>query len=132
MSFVDQDEVIALAEEILTELWALIGYEIKTPIPRMTYKEAMEKYGSDKPDLRFDIQIVDCTEFFKDTTFRVFQNPYVGAVVMDGGASQPRRQLDAWQDWAKQRGAKGLAYILVGEDGTLSCLLYTSPSPRDS
>ena len=120
MSFVDQDEVIALAEEILTELWALIGYEIKTPIPRMTYKEAMEKYGSDKPDLRFDIQIVDCTEFFKDTTFRVFQNPYVGAVVMDGGASQPRRQLDAWQDWAKQRGAKGLAYILVGEDGTLS------------
>ena len=120
MSFVDQDNVIALAEEILTELWALIGYEIKTPIPRMTYKEAMEKYGSDKPDLRFDIQIVDCTEFFKDTTFRVFQNPYVGAVVMDGGASQPRRQLDAWQDWAKQRGAKGLAYILVGEDGTLS------------
>ncbi|MCI6205450.1 MAG: aspartate--tRNA ligase [Corynebacterium glucuronolyticum] len=120
ISFVDQDDVIALAEEILTELWALIGYEIKTPIPRMTYKEAMEKYGSDKPDLRFDIQIVDCTEFFKDTTFRVFQNPYVGAVVMEGGASQPRRQLDAWQDWAKQRGAKGLAYILVGEDGTLS------------
>ncbi len=120
MSFVDQDDVIVLAEEILTALWGLIGYEIKTPIPRMTYKEAMEKYGSDKPDLRFDIQIVECTEFFKDTTFRVFQNPYVGAVVMDGGASQPRRQLDAWQDWAKQRGAKGLAYILVGEDGTLS------------
>ncbi|EPD70257.1 aspartyl-tRNA synthetase [Corynebacterium pyruviciproducens ATCC BAA-1742] len=120
MSFVDQDDVIALAEEILTALWKLIGYEIKTPIPRMTYKEAMEKYGSDKPDLRFDIQIVECTEFFKNTTFRVFQNPYVGAVVMDGGASQPRRQLDAWQDWAKQRGAKGLAYILVGEDGTLS------------
>ena len=120
MSFVDQDDVIVLAEEILTALWGLIGYEIKTPIPRMTYKEAMEKYGSDKPDLRFDIQIVECTEFFKDTTFRVFQNPYVGAVVMDGGASQPRRQLDAWQDWAKQRGAKGLAYIIVGEDGTLS------------
>ena len=120
MSFVDQDDVIVLAEEILTALWGLIGSEIKTPIPRMTYKEAMEKYGSDKPDLRFDIQIVECTEFFKDTTFRVFQNPYVGAVVMDGGASQPRRQLDAWQDWAKQRGAKGLAYILVGEDGTLS------------
>jgi len=120
MSFVDQDDVIALAEEILTALWKLIGYEIKTPIPRMTYKEAMEKYGSDKPDLRFDIQIVECTEFFKNTTFRVFQNPYVGAVVMDGGASRPRRQLDAWQDWAKQRGAKGLAYILVGEDGTLS------------
>ncbi|WP_257183071.1 aspartate--tRNA ligase [Corynebacterium cystitidis] len=120
MSFVDQDDVIALAEEILVELWKLIGYEIQTPIPRMTYAEAMEKYGSDKPDLRFDIELVECTEFFKDTTFRVFQNEYVGAVVMDGGASQPRRQLDAWQEWAKQRGAKGLAYILIGEDGELS------------
>ncbi|AHI22914.1 aspartate--tRNA ligase [Corynebacterium vitaeruminis] len=120
MSFIDQDDIIALAEEILVELWKLIGYEITTPIPRMTYAHAMKYYGSDKPDLRFDIKIVECTEFFKDTTFRVFQNEYVGAVVMDGGASQPRRQLDAWQDWAKQRGAKGLAYILVGEDGELS------------
>ena len=119
-SFVDQDDVIALAEEILVELWKLIGYEIQTPIPRMTYKEAMEKYGSDKPDLRFDIPLVECTDFFKDTTFRVFKAEYVGAVVMDGGASQPRRQLDAWQEWAKQRGAKGLAYILVQEDGELT------------
>ena len=119
-SFVDQDDIIALAEEVLVELWKLIGYDIQTPIPRMTYKEAMEKYGSDKPDLRFDIPLVDCTEFFKDTTFRVFKAEYVGAVVMDGGASQPRRQLDAWQEWAKQRGAKGLAYILVQEDGELT------------
>lgn len=119
MSFVDQDDVIALGEEIVKELWKLIGYEIQTPIPRMTYADAMKYYGSDKPDLRFDIKIVECTEFFKDTTFRVFQNEYVGAVVMDGGASQPRRQFDAWQDWAKQRGAKGLAYITVAEDGTL-------------
>ncbi|GAB2498601.1 Aspartate--tRNA ligase [Corynebacterium atrinae] len=120
MSFVDQDDVIALAEEILVSLWKLIGYEISTPIPRMTYAEAMRRYGSDKPDLRFDIEITECTEFFKDTSFRVFKNDYVGAVVMEGGASQPRRQLDAWQEWAKQRGAKGLAYILVGEDGELS------------
>lgn len=119
MSFVDQEDVIALAEEIVSELWKLIGYEITTPIPRMTYAEAMKKYGSDKPDLRFDIEIVECTEFFKDTTFRVFQNEYVGAVVMEGGASQPRRQFDAWQEWAKQRGAKGLAYITVGENGEL-------------
>ncbi|WP_288747975.1 aspartate--tRNA ligase [uncultured Corynebacterium sp.] len=119
MSFVDQDDVIALGEEIVKELWKLIGYDIQTPIPRMTYADAMKYYGSDKPDLRFDIKIVECTEFFKDTTFRVFQNEYVGAVVMDGGASQPRRQFDAWQDWAKQRGAKGLAYITVAEDGTL-------------
>jgi aspartyl-tRNA synthetase len=120
MSFVDQEDVIALAEKILTAVWKEIGYDIQTPIPRMTYAEAMKKYGSDKPDLRFDIEITECTEFFKDTTFRVFKSPYVGAVVMDGGASQPRRTLDAWQEWAKQRGAKGLAYILVGEDGTLS------------
>lgn len=120
MSFVDQEDVIALAEEVLVEIWKEIGYNISTPIPRMTYEEAMRKYGSDKPDLRFDIEITECTDFFKDTTFRVFQNDYVGAVVMAGGADQPRRQLDAWQEWAKQRGAKGLAYILVGEDGELS------------
>lgn len=120
MSFVDQEDVIALAEDILAAVWAEIGVEIPRPIPRMTYAEAMRKYGSDKPDLRFDIEITECTDFFKDTSFRVFQNEYVGAVVMDGGASQPRRQLDAWQEWAKQRGAKGLAYILVGEDGELA------------
>ncbi|NLC98312.1 MAG: aspartate--tRNA ligase [Actinomycetales bacterium] len=119
MSFVDQDDVIALGEEILTGLWRLIGHEISTPIPRMTYAEAMRRYGSDKPDLRVDLELIECTEFFKDTPFRVFQAPYVGAVVMAGGASQARRQLDAWQEWAKQRGAKGLAYVLVGEDGEL-------------
>lgn len=120
MSFVDQEDVISLGEEIAAELWSLIGHEIARPIPRITYADAMRKYGSDKPDLRFDIEISECADFFKDTTFRVFQNEYVGAVVMRGGADQPRRQLDAWQEWAKQRGAKGLAYILVGEDGTLS------------
>lgn len=120
MSFVDQEDVIALAEEILVAIWAEAGYEISTPIQRITYAESMRRYGSDKPDLRFDIEITECTEFFENTSFRVFKAPYVGAVVMEGGASQPRRQLDAWQEWAKQRGAKGLAYILVGEDGELS------------
>ncbi|EON34410.1 aspartyl-tRNA ligase [Gordonia terrae C-6] len=120
MSFVDQDDVIAVAEEILVALWKLIGVDISTPIPRMTYADAMRRFGSDKPDLRFGIELVECAEYFKDTPFRVFQAPYVGAVVMSGGASQPRRQLDAWQEWAKQRGARGLAYVLIGEDGTLS------------
>ncbi len=119
MSFVEQDDVIALGEDIVSALWKLIGHEIPRPIPRITYHEAMAKYGSDKPDLRFDLEITDMTEFFADTPFRVFQAPYVGAVVMAGGASQPRRQLDAWQEWAKQRGARGLAYVLVNEDGTL-------------
>ncbi|MBF0662607.1 MULTISPECIES: aspartate--tRNA ligase [unclassified Rhodococcus (in: high G+C Gram-positive bacteria)] len=120
MAFVTQDDVILLAEDVLEALWRLVGYEIRTPIPRMTYADAMRRFGSDKPDLRFGIELVECKEFFKDTTFRVFQAEYVGAVVMEGGASQPRRQLDAWQEWAKQRGAKGLAYVLVGEDGELT------------
>ena len=119
MSFVEQDDVIAVAEDVLREVWALIDYELPTPIARMTYRDAMERYGSDKPDLRFGCELVDLTDYFKDTTFRVFQNPYVGAVVMPGGASQSRRTFDAWQEWAKQRGAKGLAYVTVAEDGTL-------------
>ena len=120
MSFVDEDDVIALAEQILVALWKLIGYQIPTPIPRITYAEAMRRFGSDKPDLRFGIELVECTEYFAETPFRVFRAPYVGAVVMPGGAGQPRRQLDAWQEWAKQRGAKGLAYVLVQEDGALT------------
>ncbi|GER22190.1 aspartate--tRNA ligase [Zafaria cholistanensis] len=119
-SFVEQDDVIALGESIVKALWQLIDVEIPTPIRRMTYAEAMHKYGSDKPDLRFGLELTELTDFFKDTTFRVFQAPYVGAVVMPGGASQARRTLDAWQEWAKQRGAKGLAYVLVQESGELT------------
>jgi aspartyl-tRNA synthetase len=105
---------------VLKAVWALIGYDLPSPLPRISYAEAMRRFGSDKPDLRFGLELVECAEFFKDTTFRVFQAPYVGAVVMAGGASQPRRTLDGWQEWAKQRGHKGLAYVLVGEGGTLS------------
>jgi aspartyl-tRNA synthetase len=119
MSFVDSEDVIAIAEEIIAALWKLIGYEVPLPLPRITYAEAMRRFGSDKPDLRFGLELVECTEYFSDTPFRVFQAPYVGAVVMPGGASQPRRTLDAWQEFAKQRGHKGLAYVLVNEDGTL-------------
>lgn len=119
MSFVEQDDVIAIAENVLAEIWKLIGYELKTPIPRMTFADAMAKYGTDKPDLRFGQELVDLTDYFKDTPFRVFQNEYVGAVVMPGGGSQPRRTFDKWQEWAKARGAKGLAYVTLAEDGTL-------------
>lgn len=119
MSFVEQDDVIAVGEQVLVALWDLIGYTIPTPIPRMTFADAMARYGSDKPDLRFGLELVELTDYFRDTPFRVFQAPYVGAVVMPGGGSQPRRTFDAWQEWAKQRGAKGLAYVTVGEDGEL-------------
>jgi len=121
MSFVDQEDILRVAEDILEEVFAkTIGYQIPRPIPRMTFAEAMRRFGSDKPDLRFSQELIEVKEFFKDTQFRVFQADYVGAVVMPGGAASPRRELDAWQDWAKARGAKGLAYILVQEDGTLA------------
>ena len=120
MSFIDQADILAVAEKILVKVWKqAVGYDIPTPIPHMTYADAMDKYGSDKPDLRFGNQLIEVTEFFKETPFRVFQAPYVGAVIMPGGADSPRRELDAWQDWAKARGAKGIAYILVNTDGTL-------------
>jgi len=121
MSFVTEDDVLALTEKLLSRIWSeLLNYEIPMPIPRMTYVEAMRRFGSDKPDLRFGNELVDVTEFFKKTEFKIFQSEFVGAVVMPGGAWQARRELDAWQEWAKARGAKGLAYILVGQDGEIS------------
>ncbi len=120
MSFIDQADILAVAEKILVKVWKeAVGYDIPTPIKHMTYADAMDKYGSDKPDLRFGYELTEVTDFFKATPFRVFQAPYVGAVVMPGGADSPRRELDAWQDWAKARGAKGIAYIIVNADGTL-------------
>lgn len=133
MSFVDQEDVIGVAESILRRVFkATVGFDISTPISRMTYHEAMRRFGSDKPDMRFGLELVDATDFFKKTSFRVFQAPYVGAVVMPGGASSPRRELDAWQDWAKARGAKGLAYILIGEDGSLSGPVAKNLSEEES
>ncbi len=119
MSFVEAADVVAISEEIITALWKLIGYDVPTPLPRISYAESMRRFGTDKPDLRFGLELVECADYFSGTPFRVFQAPYVGAVVMPGGASQPRRTLDGWQDWAKQRGHRGLAYVLVGDDGTL-------------
>ena len=120
MSFIDQEDILAVAEKIVARVWQeTLGYTIQLPLPRMTYADAMSRFGSDKPDLRFGLELQEQTAYFAQTTFRVFQAPYVGSVVMPGGASSPRRELDAWQDWAKARGAKGLAYILINEDGTL-------------
>jgi aspartyl-tRNA synthetase len=120
MSFVSREDVIAVAEDIVATLWGQIaGYQVPRPLPRMTYADAMARYGSDKPDLRFGVELTDLTKYFAGTEFRVFQAPYVGAVVMPGGASQTRRELDAWQEWAKSRGARGLAYVLVGSDGEI-------------
>ena len=126
MSFCDEEDVQALIERLLVRLWGeLLGHDIATPIPRMTYHEAMRRFGIDRPDLRFGCELVDFTDYFAGTSFRVFRRQpdqddfHVGAVVMPGGAGQSRRELDGWQDWARSRGARGLAYVLVGEDGEL-------------
>jgi aspartyl-tRNA synthetase len=121
MSFVTREDIVTVAEDIVGALWSeLAGYQVPRPIPRMTYADALARYGSDKPDLRFGVEITDLSAYFSGTAFRVFQAPYVGAVVMPGGASQTRRELDGWQDWAKSRGARGLAYALIGAGGEIS------------
>src|SRR6266851_5343553 len=121
MSFITRQDVIDVAEDVVARLWSeLAGYEVPRPLPRMTYSDAMARYGSDKPDLRFSCELTDLTEYFAATEFRVFQAQYVGAVVMPGGASQSRRELDGWQEWARSRGARGLAYALIGQDGEIT------------
>ena len=121
MSFITREDVVAVGEALVQRLWSeVLGYEIPLPLPQMTYADAMARFGSDKPDLRFGCELTDLTDYFADTGFRVFQNPYVGAVVMPGGGQQTRRELDAWQDWAKARGARGLAYVVVQPDGALA------------
>jgi aspartyl-tRNA synthetase len=130
MSFCEQSDVQHIIEELLARLWKeLLGHDVTLPIPRLTYAEAMRRYGIDRPDLRFGCELVDFTEYFADTSFRIFRKPdqhddsspfHVGAVVMPGGASQARKELDAWQDWARSRGARGLAYVLVGSDGEVT------------
>ena len=119
MSFVTQDDVISLAEEVVARLWGeLADFEVPLPIPRITWHDAMARYGSDKPDLRYGLELVDLTQYLTGTEFRVFAGAiaaggYVGAVVMPGGAAQTRKELDGWQDWAKARGARGLAYVVL-------------------
>jgi aspartyl-tRNA synthetase len=121
MSFIARDDVIEVAENLVQRLWAeIVGYEVPRPIPWMSYADAMARFGSDKPDLRFGCELADLTGYFAQTDFRVFQAPYVGAVVMPGGAAQTRKELDGWQEWARSRGARGLAYVLIGADGQVS------------
>ncbi len=125
LSFCTPEDVQALVEDLLASIWReVVGSEIALPIRRMTYDEAMRRYGTDRPDLRFGNELVDFTEYFAETPFRVFaatgEDFHVGGVAMPGGAAQSRKELDAWQDWARSRGARGLAYVLVGADGELA------------
>jgi aspartyl-tRNA synthetase len=121
MSFVTREDVVEVAEDLVARLWSQIaGYEVQRPIAQMTYADAMARFGSDKPDLRFGNELSDLTAYFSQSEFRVFQAPHVGAVVMPGGASQSRKELDGWQEWARSRGARGLAYATIGADGLVA------------
>jgi len=120
MSFPDEEDLYELTEAVMTRIWGdVLGIALTTPFPRLTYDEAMRRFGVDRPDVRFGVELVDLTSFFAGTPFRVFQAAHVGAVVMPGGGSQARKVFDAWQEWARQRGARGLAYVTFLEDGTL-------------
>ena len=121
MSFIARSDVIKVAEDLVARLWAeLAGYQVQRPIPQLSYADAMTRFGSDKPDLRFTYELADLTGYFAQTGFRVFQAPHVGAVVMPGGAAQSRKELDGWQEWARSRGARGLAYVLIDAGGAVS------------
>ncbi|MDQ1636292.1 MAG: aspartyl-tRNA synthetase, partial [Frankiaceae bacterium] len=119
LSFCEQDDILALGEDLLSTIWReVLDVEIPTPFPRMTYDDAMRRYGSDKPDVRFGLELADLTALFAKTDFKVFQSEHVGAVLVPGGATDyTRKQFDAWQEWSKSRGGKGVAYVQVGADG---------------
>jgi aspartyl-tRNA synthetase len=125
MSFGDQEDVLALTEELLVELWRdVLGVEVEAPFPRLTYEEAMRRYGSDKPDLRIGIELAELGEVFADTEVGVFRGVLddggsVVALALPSGGELTRREFDGWTDWAKQRGAKGLAWGVVEGDRSL-------------
>ncbi len=122
MSYVTQDDVFAAIEPVLEGVFKEFGGDkvvTPAPFPRMTYKDSMLKYGSDKPDLRNPIEIVDVTEFFADeaVSFKAFKNKTVRAIPAPACADKPRSFFDKLNDWAKEEGAAGLGYITVGADG---------------
>jgi aspartyl-tRNA synthetase len=121
MSFLDEEDIYTLTEDLLTTVWReILGVQLPRPFERLTHAEAVRRFGSDRPDLRFGLELVDLTSYLAGSTFRVFAGqPYVGGVVFPGGGSLTRRELDGWADWARGRGARGLAYVLIGDDGAV-------------
>ncbi|MCC5947389.1 MAG: aspartate--tRNA ligase [Nitriliruptoraceae bacterium] len=126
LSFGDQEDVIGLVEELLASVWReTLGVQVEAPFPRLTYAEAMERFGSDKPDLRIDgLELAHLDEVFADTEVGVFKGVLgdggsVVALALPSGGDMTRRAFDELVEWAKRRGAKGLAWGVVEEDGTL-------------
>ena len=125
LSFVDVDDVIDVNERLLKKLFhEVLGVEVSLPIPRMTWQEAMDRFGSDKPDIRFGMELHDVTEVVKDCEFVVFKGAIenggtVRGINAKGQGAMPRKKIDKLVDFAKDFGAKGLAYIAIQEDGTV-------------
>lgn len=125
LSFVDVDDVIDVNERLLAKLFKeILGVEVSLPIPRMTWQAAMDRFGSDKPDIRFGMELVDVSEVVKDCEFVVFKNALenggsVRGINAKGQGAMPRKKIDKLVDFAKDFGAKGLAYIAIQEDGTV-------------
>ena len=135
ISFTTQEEIFALMEPMFARLWKLIGVDLQTPFDRLTYRDAMARYGSDKPDRRIGMEIADLSDVFKESGFKVFSGAIsAGGVVrglaVPGGASQPRREIDAWVDYARGLGAKGLAWLPVTSDPSGPVANNTSPAER--
>lgn len=124
LSFVDVDDVISVNERLLQKVFKeVINVDITLPMPRMTWQEAMDRFGSDKPDTRFGMELKDVSEVVKDCEFVVFQNALgqggsVRGINAEGQGHMPRKKMDALVEFAKGYGAKGLAYLVINEDGT--------------
>jgi aspartyl-tRNA synthetase len=119
MSFIDRENIITIIEGLLRLIWKqVLGKEMPDPIPHMEYEQAMGKYGSDRPDLRFGMELTDITDLAHTTDFKVFRDaPLVKVIVVPGGAKLPRKETDALAEWAKGFGAKGLAVTKVSGTG---------------
>ena len=125
LSFVDVDDVIDVNERLLAKMFKeILGIEVSLPIQRMTWQEAMDRFGSDKPDIRFGMELTDVSEVVKDCEFVVFKNALenggsVRGINAKGQGAMPRKKIDKLVDFAKDFGAKGLAYVAIQEDGTI-------------
>lgn len=127
LSFVDVDDVLNVNERLLKKLFKEIcNYDLSLPITRLTWREAMDRFGSDKPDMRFGMELTNVSDVVKDTEFAVFkgaleQGGSVRGINAEGQGAMPRKKIDALVEYAKGFGAKGLAYLAIGEDGTYKC-----------
>ncbi len=137
MAFVDEEQIIEITEGILVKAFACVGIELSPPFPRLTYAEAMDKYGSDKPDTRFDLQFADLTKVALTSNFKVFRaaaenGGKLKAMCLPGLAdSVSRKQLDNWQDYCRLNGAKGLAWLAFGAQGLRSSGLEKFLQPAE-